>query len=158
DRMTPHVATGSPAEAAQVALVKASLAALGSAHEAAFLATVADDAVVDELIEPRPFTGSSGARDWVRRWAAAVPGATTETTTVEGVENWVLLEMLLRGTLRGDLGPLEASGGEFTVHRAVLAQVRDGKIARLSAFMNGKELAQATGQWPLPAMRSAPVR
>ena len=34
------------------------------------------------------------------------------------------------------------------MHRAAMAEVRGDKVARLTFFMNGKELAQAVGQWP----------
>jgi hypothetical protein len=67
--------------------------------------------------------------------------------------DWVLMEAVARGTLEGPLGPLAATKAAFTVHRALAIEVRAGKVSRLLAFMNGKELAQPTGQWPLPAPR-----
>jgi hypothetical protein len=34
------------------------------------------------------------------------------------------------------------------VHRAIVVQVNDGDLTSLASFMNRKELAEATGQWP----------
>jgi hypothetical protein len=44
-----------------------------------------------------------------------------------------------------------ASSKPFAVHRATIVQVRDRKLSLISNFMNGKELAEAVGQWP-PSM------
>jgi ketosteroid isomerase-like protein len=87
-------------------------------------------------------------RVWFERWTRAVPDAKTEIATVITAGDFVLLEAVERGTLRGPLGPLTAPDKEFAVHRAAIVQVKDGKLVRLTAFMNGKELAQAAGQWP----------
>ena len=61
------------------------------------------------------------------------------------------METVVRGTLHGRLGPVSASGKPFTVHRAAIVRLRDGKIVGVTWFMNGKELAEAVGQWPPPA-------
>ena len=63
---------------------------------------------------------------------------------------FVLVELLVRGTLKGPFGPLSAANRELTVHRALIVELKGGRLTRISAFMNGKELAQAVGQWPLP--------
>jgi hypothetical protein len=55
----------------------------------------------------------------------------------------------VRGTLTGSFSGLSASSKPFTVHRAAIAQLDRGRVVRLIAFMNGKELAEAIGQWPL---------
>jgi hypothetical protein len=36
------------------------------------------------------------------------------------------------------------------VHRGAIAHVKDGKLIHVSGFMNGRELAEAVGEWPLP--------
>jgi len=149
--MKAHVATGSPKESESVALVRAVFAALDSKNETAFLSSVAEDAILDEMIETQPFVGKANVKAWFERWTAAVPDARTEVTHILGVGDCALVETVLRGTLKGPLGRLAASGKEFAVHRAAIVEVKDGKITRISAFMNGKELAQAVGQWPLSA-------
>jgi ketosteroid isomerase-like protein len=145
-----HEARGSRAEEQNVATVKASLAALHSKNESAFLSGVADDAVVDELMLPQPFVGKENLKRWFEDWTAAFPDAAFQITNVIGVGNFVLLEGEVRGTLQCPFGLLSASGNRFSVHRAAVFQVRAGKLIHSSYFMNGKELAEASGQWPLP--------
>jgi steroid delta-isomerase-like uncharacterized protein/uncharacterized protein (TIGR02246 family) len=130
------------------ALAKASLAALDPSGHEAFLSAVADDVVVDELVEPRPFVGKDGVRAWLDRWTRAVSGAKSELALILIAGDTVVLETVLSGTLDGPLGPVSASGKPFTVHRAAIVETKNGTIARITAFMNGKELAQAVGQWP----------
>ncbi len=144
-----HAAQGSPAENANVALVRATLAALDSKNETAFLAGLAEDAVLDEMIEPQPFVGKQNAKAWFETWTGAVPDARSEITTILGIGQFVLMATVVRGTLKGPLGRLQASNREFAVHRAAIVQLNDAKVTRIAAFMNGKELAEAVGQWPL---------
>lgn len=151
DRMKAHTARGSPNESDNVALVRGTLAALDSRNETAFLATLADDAVLDEMIEPQPFASKVGLRAWFDMWTSAVPDARTEISRILGIGDSVLVETVVRGTLKGPLGRLAAANKEFRVHRAAIVRVNGGKLTRISAFMNGKELAQAVGQWPPPA-------
>lgn len=148
-----HVAKGSANENENVAMVTASFAALDSKDGPAFLSSVAEDAVLDELIFPQPFVGKRNLGAWFETWTGAVPDASTEITSILGIGEFVLVETVVRGTLKGPLGRLSAANQEFAVHRAAIVQVRDGKLVRISNFMNGKELAAAVGQWPLPIGR-----
>ena len=147
--MKTHVARGSPDEDENVALVRANLVALESKDKTAFFSSLAEDAVLDEMIDPRPFIGKRNLNSWFERWTGAVPDARSEISTILGVGEFVLVETVVRGTLKGPLGPLSASASAFAVHRAAIVEVKDGKISRISIFMNLKELAQAVGQWPL---------
>jgi ketosteroid isomerase-like protein len=147
-QMKSHAAQGSPEEAANVALVRAAFAALDAKKPAEFLAKIAADAVVDEMIEAQPSSGRAGVTGWYERWTSAVPDARTEIHTILGAGDAVLVEAVVRGTLKGALGRLQAADKPFQAHRAAIVEVRGGRIVRLTAFMNGKELAQAVGQWP----------
>ena len=104
------------------------------------------------MILPQPFIGKQQVKTWISSRTRAIPDATTEIITIIGVGEFVLVESVLRGTLKGPLGRLVASSKPFAVHRGVVVQVKDGKLSRLAAFMNGKEIAQAVGQWP-PSMK-----
>jgi ketosteroid isomerase-like protein len=146
--MKTHRAQRSSSESANVALVRDALAALEARNEAEFFAKIAGDAVVDEMIELRPSAGRAAVQAWFERWTRAAPDARTEVTRILGVGDFVLLESVVRGTLKGPLGRAQAADKPFAVHRAAVAEVRGGKIARLTFFTNGKELAQAVGQWP----------
>jgi len=148
--MKRYMATGSLGESENVALVTASFAALDSKAEPAFLAGVAENSVVDELILPQPFAGKPNVKTWFETWTGAVPDASTKITAILGIGDFVLVETILRGTLKGPLGRLSASDRGFAVHRGAVVQVTDGRLSRIWCFMNGKELAQAVGQWPPP--------
>lgn len=120
------------------------------AHDApAFAASLTEDVVIDELMLSEPFTRADGARQWLEMWARAVPDGKTEITNVISVGDAVLVEATTRGTLKGALGPLTGNDVPFSVHRAFVMEFAGQRLARLSAFMNAKELAEATGQWPL---------
>lgn len=151
ERMETHAATGSPGEQENVSTARAHLAALDAEDRAAFLATLAADVVLDELILPEVAVGRSAAEDWFASWTGAIGGASSEITSALPAGEFVLVELVLRGTLDGRLGAVSASNRTFAVHRALILRVRDGKLARVSAFMNGKELAESVGQWPLSA-------
>lgn len=137
-----HVARGSPDEDENVEAVRTSFALLDAKQEAAFLAAVADDAVVDELVLPQPFIGKRNVQAWIQAWTRAVPDASFEITAILGVGEFVLVEGIVRGTLRAPFGHLAASNRPLVIHRAVILQMRNGTLARVSAFMNGKELVE----------------
>lgn len=145
-----HATKSSPEEEKNIGIVKASFAALDAKNESAFLATIADDAVLDELIYPQPFIGKRNVKAWFETWTKAIPDAATQITTILGAGEFVLVESIVRGTLKGPFGRLVASSKPFAIHRAVIVQVKGGKLIRVSCFMNSKELAEAVGQWPPP--------
>jgi uncharacterized protein (TIGR02246 family) len=148
--MKVHIAKGSANEKENVALVRSSFAALDSKNESAFIATIADDAVLDEMVLPQPFIGKQNVKAWFETWTSAVPAATAKITNILGVGEFVLVETTVRGTLEGPLGRLVASNKPFAVQRAAIVQMKNRKLKRISAFMNGKEFAEAVGQWPPP--------
>jgi len=144
-----HQARSTPEEERNSGLVRAMLEAIDSADEAAFLSRLADDVVIDELILPDPFVGKSAARDWFMMWTCAASEAATTITTMMGAGDFVLLETTSDFKLKGSLGPVAPSNGSVSVHRAGIFQMKDERLVRASFFMNGRELAEAAGQWPL---------
>jgi len=146
--MRAHVATGSSREEANARLVATALAAVDAGDEAAFLATMAPNAVIDEMVEREPFAGERAAGRWFRAWTSAIGERRTEIAGSTAIGPWVLAELVVHGRLGGPLGPLTGTGQPFAVHRALAVEIEEGRIARVLAFLNGRELAQATGQWP----------
>lgn len=146
--MTAHAGTDSAEERRNVALVRASLAAMESKDAAAFFSRVSDDVTIDELMLPGPFIGKENAKRWFDAWVGAVPNLQVEVTTALGVGDVVLAETVMRGTLVGPFAGLGASAKPFAVHRSIAVRVKDGLLVHLAGFMNGKELAEETGQWP----------
>lgn len=148
-----HIKGTSPREEGNAALVRSTFAALDAADEAAFLVAFSEDGVLDDLSEPGPSAGRPNVKAWFDRWTRAVAGARTEIATLAAIGDDVLLETVVRGRVKKPLGRLVPSDRPFAVHRAAIVQVKDGKITRLTVFMNSKELAQAVGQWPPPAAK-----
>jgi ketosteroid isomerase-like protein len=147
--MTTLVATGPSDGRDAVTVARLALDAMNAHDEAAFLSLVRVDAVVDELMAVEPFVGAVNVKRWFAMWTGAVPDLKIDITTIAGAGDFAFAETLTRGTLKGAFGPLSPSARPFVVHRAMVFQVNGGKLARLDAFMNGKELAEAVGQWPV---------
>jgi ketosteroid isomerase-like protein len=148
ERLETHLASGSRSEDENIARLRTAYAALDAGDEAAFLSSVADDVVLEEMTDLAPVVGKARVKAWFQSWSGAVADAKTELVSVLAVGDFVLAETVLRGRLNGTLGRFSVSDRPFTVHRAAIARLKDGKLVRLSTFMNGKELAEAVGQWP----------
>jgi ketosteroid isomerase-like protein len=147
--MTTLVATGPSDGSDAVRAARAALAAMNAHDRFRFLSLVQDDTVVDELVSVEPFAGKANVQRWFGMWAGAVPDLKVDIANIVGVGDFALAETIVGGTLRGAFGPLSPSSTPFVVHRAMVFHVRDGRVARIEAFMNGKELAEAVGQWPI---------
>lgn len=148
--MKVYLAEGSAREKQNEAVVAATLRALDAKDEDGFLARIDEDVVLDDLIQPAAVVGKGNAKAWFESWATAVADARWEVVTLLGVGEFVLVECVVRGRLKGPLGRLSASDRAFAVHRAAIFQVDRGALMSISIFMNGKELAEAVGQWPPP--------
>ncbi len=151
-----HEAGDEPTEQRSTALVLASIAAWAAGDRSAFVASVADDVQVDELMFVEPFHGRDGATTWFDTWSAAARDLRLEVTDVLAIGEFVLVELVVRGTPVGALGSVSGGGNEFLVHRAMIVKVRDGKLANIACFMNGRELAQAVGQTPAQRPKQRP--
>jgi ketosteroid isomerase-like protein len=146
DRLTPHAAGASSVQQANAAIATRVLKALHDGRATAFLSDLADNATVDEVMTPCPFARRSEAVDWLKSWST---NSRLELMTTHAVGNFVLVEARLNGTLTGPIGRLTATNKPYAVHRAFIVQVTQGKVTRLSALTNGRELAEPSGQWPL---------
>jgi len=109
--------------------------------------------VLDDLSEPGPSAGRANVKAWFDRWKHAAAGAKTTNIRLVAVGDDVLAETLVIGRLQAPLGRLRPSDRPFAVHRAAIVQVRNDRIARLTFFMNTKELAEDVGQWPPSAAK-----
>jgi uncharacterized protein (TIGR02246 family) len=143
-----HDAGDESLERANSELVLASLASWVAGERTELLARIHLDANVDELMLPQPFRDPGAAAKWSALWSSAVHDLEMDITDTLAVGDTVLVEMVVRGKLVEDFGPVAGRGRPFTVHRGMIARVKDGKLAEIACFMNGRELAQAVGQWP----------
>jgi ketosteroid isomerase-like protein len=121
--------------------------ALGAADETTFLAHVDPAARFREVSWGWPAAAATPAV-WFESWRTVVADPALDISTVATSGAHVLVEAVLRGRLKAPLGVARPSERTFTVHRAYVVQVENGRITSLTAFMNGKELAESVGQWP----------
>ena len=142
-----HTIQESATEKANVALVREMFGDLESDREDAFVARTATAISIEELMLPESLHGRAAAAAWFKMWSAE--GLTIEVTRMLGVGNDVLVETITQGTLSAPIGPLSVGPQPFAVHRAFIVQIAHSRIARIISFMNGRELAESSGQWPL---------
>lgn len=145
DSLSAHSHGASSVERANAATVTRMLHALHEGKDA-FLSDVADNGTIDEVMLPGPFARRSEAAEWLKSWST---NSRLELVTTFAVGDFVLIESRLQGTLTGPLGRLTATGKPYSIHRGFIAHVAQGKVTRLTAFSNAKELAESSGQWPL---------
>jgi hypothetical protein len=147
---TAHTAASSAGGDADAALVKAAIDALDAREWHGFLSRTSDDIVVDDAIFPAPFAGRRQVQGWCETWARNIRSARTNVESIRSVGPFVLLETIVVGTLDGELAGVAAAARPFTVHRGLIVRIANGRISRLTAFMNRKELADAVGYTLMP--------
>ncbi len=144
-----HVAARSRTEQQNGAIVSDMIAAMNAGRASAAQALFAADATIDEVFLPQPFTGKDAASTWLRTWAEAAPGMTLDVSTILPVGDHVLIEAVARGSLARGIGLVPHAARPFAVRRGFIMHVGNGKITGVVGFINGKELAEAVGSWPL---------
>jgi hypothetical protein len=148
-RLTAHVAAGSTEEQANGSVVTAMLAAMHGGDASAARGFFAVDATIDDVFLPQPFLARDAAASWIRTWTDASPSLELNVTTLLTIGDFVLVESVTSGSLLRSLGLVPASRRAFEVRRGFIVRLGKGKITSLVAFMNGKELAESGGSWPL---------
>jgi hypothetical protein len=143
-----YVAEGTTGESANAAIVQTMFAALDANDRAQFLSSVADDTLLDDLTHPQCVGSRRGVDAWFTAWTSAVSDVRSTITSIVGIDRFVLIERAVEGTLAGTLGRVTASNAPFTIHQAMIAEVKAERMTRISIFSNGQELARAVGQWP----------
>jgi pimeloyl-ACP methyl ester carboxylesterase/ketosteroid isomerase-like protein len=156
--LTSHAQLRSPTEKANRLTVRSMLTAIESGDAASFLSRTATDVIIDELMLPEPLSGRENAARWFETWRAAVRDLRLATTTSLAAGDDVLVETRMSGTLSGPIGRLGPAATPFTIHRSFLFELKGGAVTRLTSFLNARELAQATGQWPLRSGSAPAIR
>jgi steroid delta-isomerase-like uncharacterized protein len=109
--------------------------------------------VLEELMPPER---AAGTRRLVTELRAALPDAhhTIEQQVAEG--EWVVTRVTWRGTHRGELRGLPASGAAVTLPEAHFHRVVGGQIVEGSGFWDTLALVQQLGATLSPPLRGAP--
>jgi uncharacterized protein (TIGR02246 family) len=144
---TTHVAGRSPQEQSNAAVVADLFAAINAGRQSEARSLFAADAAIDEVFLPQPFTGTDAPGAWLQAWADA--GTKLDVATLLPIGADVLVESAARGTLARNLGLVPASTRPFSIRRGFIIRLRNGEITSVAAFVNGKEIAESTGSWPI---------
>ena len=148
DALEVHDALGTPEEEESLRIALLAVHAAAESDRDVLLSCLSLDSVVDDLVLPEPFRGHQGVAEYLELCSAAFDAARSLPVHGFCAGDLVVLEQVLSGTMKGRFGPVAGMGRLFRVHRAQVVQFRNGKIARLSIFMNGMELAAQVGGLP----------
>ena len=140
---------GGAAGPGHVAAARHLLAALHRGQRGEVMAALSAAATIDELMLSEPFTGAGGAERWLEA-IGAFADSTFDIATIYGAGQHVLIEGVLHARIDRPFGLIKPSAQRISVHRALAIEFEHGgRVRGIKAFMNGKELAEAAGQWPI---------
>ena len=133
--------TGSLEEPKSVAVVAAHLDALESDREADYVASVTDDVEVTTS-EHEPQRGREGARAYFKGMHRAIAQLDTTIQNSWGVGSFAIVEYFISGEQIGPLEWIPAQRNRVVRLRTTdIAEIRDGKIARVRRYSNPQEIA-----------------
>jgi ketosteroid isomerase-like protein len=131
----------SPAESANVTVVRASLETLENKDESAYLATLADDVEVTTLEGAKPLRGKTEARAYLNAMHKAIAQLDTGIDNVWAIGPFVVVEYHVVGEQRGPIGWVPAQKDNLLKMFVVdVAELHDGKIARVWRYDNPSQI------------------
>jgi steroid delta-isomerase-like uncharacterized protein len=130
----------SPEEQKNLDLVKSLYATFEKKDEKAFAALLTDDVIRSDQTQPDDVKGKDGAKRELGVWLKAFPDLKVNVANAWAFGDIVVAEVERTGTLKGRLGALEPNGKTATTHGVDVVELKDGKIARVTSYANGREL------------------
>ena len=108
------------------------------------------DEVVIDITGQGVFRGPQECRDYFAAIYAAVPDAEMVVDRVIGGNGVAVVQWRLRGNFTGSPLPagIEATGGWVELRGCDVVEVADDKITRITAYIDGMELARSLGMLP----------
>ncbi|HEY1957589.1 MAG TPA: nuclear transport factor 2 family protein [Polyangiaceae bacterium] len=149
--------TDNAREAKNTDAVKAWLATWEKKDDKAYTAALADDVTKANYMHPADIKGKDAAKKAFDELHKTFPDVKLTPTNVLALGDWVVVEVEMSGTMKGDLGSVKSTGKPGTVHLGeVIRFNKDGKIAWASRFGSRAEWATAFGIPPkMPAAPGA---
>jgi ketosteroid isomerase-like protein len=133
--------TGAPEEQKNVAVVAAHLDALENDREAEYVAGVTDDVEVTTS-EHEPRRGREGTRSYFKGMHKAILQLDTTIENSWGVGPFAIVEYFISGEQIGPLEWIPAQRNRVVrLQTTDIAEIRDGKIARVRRYSNPQEIA-----------------
>jgi len=133
-------AKGSPEEQKNLDAVKAMVPLFEKRDEKSLLAMLTDDVVHVDLTQPDDVKGKEGVKKELGGWLKAFPDLKMSVAGAWAFGDIVVTETATTGTLKGPLGTLKPNGKTGTTHGVDVIELKDGKIARMTSYANGREL------------------
>jgi steroid delta-isomerase-like uncharacterized protein len=134
---------GAPTEDQNVEAVKAALDALERGDSAAYLATMTDDVEVYTLERARPGR-KEDQRAYFTAMRKAVRQLDTTISATTSVGSYAIVEYFIAGQQVGALGWIPFHERVFRLFTVDVAEIRDGKIARIWRFDDPWQVATAS--------------
>lgn len=140
----PHVfdQSGAPDEQRNVAVVRSELDALEGSSDSAYVATMTDDVEVLPMGVAQPMRGKEDLLAYFKSIHKAIGQLDTTIDNAWGVERFAIVEYLITGEQLGPIGGIPAHRDRVVrLHIVDVAEIRDGKIARIWRYDNPSEIA-----------------
>jgi steroid delta-isomerase-like uncharacterized protein len=117
----------------------------------------ADDVVI-EITSQGVFRGPDECGHYFEGLYRAVPDAEMIVDRIVGDDDVAAVQWRMRGNFTGDPLPagIDATGGWVDIRGCDVVEVSDGKVTRITAYVDGMELARSLGM--MPPMDSGPER
>jgi ketosteroid isomerase-like protein len=141
---TPQVfeQNGSPDEKANLAVVSAQLDALEGKREAEYVGSVTDDVELSTLEQAEPRRGKDVFKAYFKSMQKAVSQLDTTTQNSWGVAQFAIVEYFISGEQLGPIDWVPAQRNKVVrLQTADIAEIRNGKIARLWRYDNPMQIA-----------------
>lgn len=136
-------------EAKNTEAAKAWLATWEKKDEKGYLAGLADDVTKANYMKPADVKGKDAAKKAFAEMHKTFPDIKMTPTDTLAIGSYVVAEVEMSGTMKGDLGSVKSTGKPGTAHVAeVLKFNKDGKIVWAARFGSRAEFANAFGLPP----------
>lgn len=105
----------------------------------------ATDGVYEDVPPRRTYRGPEEIKGFLTAIWGWAPDIEFEVTSVAVAEDRAVVEWVMTGTQTSPIGPIPASGNEFSVRGASVIELRDGKILRNSDYYDLSSLLTQLG-------------
>lgn len=132
-------------EAKNTEAAKAWLASFEKKDEKAYMAGIADDIMHADYTRAEDVKGKDAAKKAFAELTKTFPDIKMTPINVMAIGEYVIAEVEMSGTMKGDLGSVKSSGKSGTVHIVDVMKYKDGKIAWAGRWGSRMEFANAFG-------------
>ena len=141
------MASGSDTEAANKKLARKMWSSVSSGDDEAFLAMVADDAIMHHMDMPEDVNGKDGVRKLIGTYREGFPSFTLTPEDVIAAGDWVTARVTFKGKNTGDLTAMnvKATGKDVTLQSFNATRFENGKMKEHYVFLNGLAFAAQLG-------------